>query len=251
MSNDTTKRKETKSSRRIVFTMGGRGGTGKTTASAAIIDYVREKGIPFELFDADVENKEKGSISQFNPDAKKIDIGQERGLDAFVDHLFEGGKNLAIADLGAGSGADTFKWFDKMHSVLAKEGVLFTAVGVIVNDPSSAETVFNWAARLRDRVSYLIVKNERDGETFPYFDSTEQGKKFVEMAQPVIITCERRETDIQSELNARGVTLTQALAAKNGDVGPELKRFSTVVRMRGLKDRFDTELAKADHILLP
>ena len=237
--------------RRIVFTMGGKGGAGKTTVLAAIVSYLQTQNVPFDLFDADTENEKRGHLKLYFPEAKKVNIGTERGLDLFVDCLFEGNKALAIADLGAGAGADTFPWFDKMHPLLAREGVLFTAVGVFVRDPGSVETIFSWAGKLRDRVSYLIVRNERDSKDFPYFDETPEGAKFKELAHPTIIRFERRESDIQHELNARGLTLEQAVAASNGNVGTELSRVSTLMRMKGVKARFEVELEKAHDLLLP
>jgi len=237
--------------RRIVFTMGGKGGAGKTTVLAAIVSYLQTQNVPFDLFDADTENEKRGHLKLYFPEAKKVNIGTERGLDLFVDCLFEGNKALAIADLGAGAGADTFPWFDKMHPLLAREGVLFTAVGVFVRDPGSVETIFSWAGKLRDRVSYLIVRNERDSKDFPYFDETPEGAKFKELAHPTIIRFERRESDIQHELNARGLTLEQAVAASNGNVGTELSRVYTLMRMKGIKARFEVELEKAHDLLLP
>jgi hypothetical protein len=100
-------------------------------------------------------------------------------------------------------------------------------------------------------VSYLIVKNERDSEDFPYFDGTPEGAKFKELANPTIIRFERRESDIQHELNARSLTLEQAVAATNGSMGTELKRVSTLMRMKGLKNRFEVELERANDLLLP
>jgi len=249
MSADKTAKKP--ANRRIVFTMGGKGGAGKTTVLAAIVSYLQAQNVPFDLFDADTENEKRGHLKLYFPEAKKVNIGTERGLDLFVDCLFEGNKALAIADLGAGAGADTFPWFDKMHPLLAREGVLFTAVGVFVRDPGSVETIFSWAGKLRDRVSYLIVRNERDSQDFPYFDETPEGAKFKELAHPTIIRFERRESDIQHELNARGLTLEQAVAASNGNVGTELSRVSTLMRMKGIKTRFEVELEKAHDLLLP
>jgi len=249
MSTDKTIKKP--ANRRIVFTMGGKGGAGKTTVLSAIVAYLQEQGVPFDLFDADIENDKRGNLKLYFPEAEKVNISTERGLDIFVDKLFGGNKSLAVADLGAGAGADTFPWFDKMHALLAQEGVLFTAVGVFVRDPASVETIFSWASKLRDRVSYLIVKNERDSEDFPYFDGTPEGAKFKELAHPIIIRFERRESDIQHELNARSLTLEQAVATTNGSMGTELKRVSTLMRMKGLKNRFEVELEKAHDLLLP
>jgi hypothetical protein len=249
MSTEKTTKKP--ANRRLVFTMGGKGGAGKTTVIAAIVSHLREQGVPFDLFDADVENDKRGNLKLYFPEAEKVSISTERGLDLFVDRLFGGSHSLAVADLGAGAGADTFPWFDKMHHVLAQEGVLFTAVGVFVRDPASVETIFSWASKLRDRVSYLIVKNERDSEDFPYFDDTPEGAKFRELAHPTIIRFEKRETDIQHELNAWGITLEQAVSATHENKGAELKRYSTLMRMKGLKARFEAELEKAHDLLLP
>jgi hypothetical protein len=71
------------------------------------------------------------------------------------------------------------------------------------------------------------------------------------LRHPTIIRFERRESDIQHELNARSLTLEQAVAATNGSMGTELKRVSTLMRMKGLKNRFGVELEKAHDLLLP
>jgi hypothetical protein len=45
--------------------------------------------------------------------------------------------------------------------------------------------------------------------------------------------------------------LEQAIATTNGSMGTELKRVSTLMRMKGLKNRFEVELEKAHDLLLP
>jgi MinD superfamily P-loop ATPase len=60
MSADKTTKKP--ANRRIVFTMGGKGGAGKTTVLSSIISYLQEQNIQFDLFDADVENEKRGHL---------------------------------------------------------------------------------------------------------------------------------------------------------------------------------------------
>jgi len=115
--------------------MGGKGGAGKTTVLSAIVAYLQEQGVPFDLFDADIENDKRGNLKLYFPEAEKVISARSGAWIIFVDKLFGGNKSLAVADLGAGAGADTFPWFDKMHGLLAHEGVLFTAVGVFVAGP--------------------------------------------------------------------------------------------------------------------
>jgi hypothetical protein len=64
-----------------------------------------------------------------------------------------------LADLAAGSGRDTFQWFDTMFDGLDAAGVRFTAVATITSAASSVETLFTWANALGNRARYLVVKN--------------------------------------------------------------------------------------------
>lgn len=99
----------TPASKLIVFSCGGKGGVGKTTVACAIADYYASRGIPATLFDCDTENKQRGSLSHFFPAATKLDIRVERGLDRFVDTMLNAETPVALADLAAGSGRDTFE----------------------------------------------------------------------------------------------------------------------------------------------
>src|ERR1700728_3635398 len=82
MSTDKTTKKP--ANPRIVFTMGGKGGAGKTTVLSAIVAYLQEQGVPFDLFDADIENEKRGNLKLYFPEAEKVNISTERGLDIFV-----------------------------------------------------------------------------------------------------------------------------------------------------------------------
>ena len=97
------------SSKLIVFSCGGKGGVGKTTVATSVADYYATRGIAATLFDCDTENKQRGSLSHFFPAAEKLDIRAERGLDRFVDIALTADAPVALADLAAGSGRDTFQ----------------------------------------------------------------------------------------------------------------------------------------------
>ena len=188
----------TRPTKRIVFSCGGKGGVGKTTVATAIADYYATRAIPAVLFDCDTENKSRGSLSHFFPQATKLDIRSERGLDHFVDAALAAGASVALADLAAGSGRDTFHWFDTMWEALVEEGISFAAVATITSAASSVETLFTWADALRDRVSYLVVKNHVAGDDFGYLDRTEPGREFLTMANPVVIHLEVGAREIAS-----------------------------------------------------
>lgn len=48
-------------SKRVVFTMGGKGGVGKTGVVVALAEWFQANEIPVTLLDLDTENKARGS----------------------------------------------------------------------------------------------------------------------------------------------------------------------------------------------
>jgi Mrp family chromosome partitioning ATPase len=89
--------------KRVVFTMGGKGGLGKTGLMVALAEWFEANEIPFTLLDLDTENN-RGSLKHFfNGSVAKVNIHTPAGLDAFIDHL-ESGAAIILADMGAGSG---------------------------------------------------------------------------------------------------------------------------------------------------
>ena len=145
--------------KRVVFTMGGKGGVGKTGLMVALAEWFEAHEIPFTLLDLDTENKARGSLKHFfNGSVTKVNIHTPAGLDTFIDHL-ESGTAIILADMGAGSGQVASDWFDAMYEDVSATGARFTAVGVITPDPASVESVLAWANRLQDRVQYVVVQN--------------------------------------------------------------------------------------------
>ena len=56
----------------------------------------------------DTENKSRGSLIHFFPQARKSNIQQAHGLDEFVNVLDEGAPGV-LADMGAGAGEVCFR----------------------------------------------------------------------------------------------------------------------------------------------
>ncbi len=149
----------TANAKRVVFTMGGKGGVGKTGVMVALAEWFLANEIPVTLLDLDTENKARGSLKHFfNGSVTKVNIHTPAGLDAFVDYL-EGGTPIILADISAGAGQVAEDWFESMYEDVAATGVCFTAVGVVTPDPASVESVLAWASRLQDRVEYVVIEN--------------------------------------------------------------------------------------------
>ena len=238
-------------SKLVVLSAGGKGGVGKTLTVSAIADFYHENGIQPAMFDADVENKQRGSLSHFFPEAKKLNIRSDRGMDEFIDAAVSTPSRIVLADLGAGSGHDTFKWFDAMHDELSGVGIRFTAVVTITSSAASVETVFSWAQALGNRVRYLITENRVAGDDFGYLHDTEPGRAFLSVAKPHIIRLEQRVAELQSELENRGLTARTARLAMTEARGPYLDRLSSLIRLQGYANRLNTAFSSAHEFLLP
>lgn len=237
-------------SKRVIFTMGGKGGVGKTGVMVALAEWFEANQIPVALLDLDTENKARGSLKHFfDGTVTKVNIHTPAGLDAFVDHL-EGGASIILADMGAGAGQVAADWFDAMYDDVAALGVSFTAVGVVTPDPASVESVLAWASRLQDRVQYVVVENATSAiSDFTYWNSTEQAQRFREAFSPEILQMEFRLAELENPIRQHGVQLGQVVERKVKV--SELNRASLVMRAQSYRRRLFAEFDRAREAFLP
>jgi MinD-like ATPase involved in chromosome partitioning or flagellar assembly len=240
----------TEISKRVVFTMGGKGGVGKTGVVVALAEWFQANEIPVTLLDLDTENKARGSLKHFfNGTVTKVDVHIPAGLDAFVDHL-DGGAPIILADMGAGAGQVAAGWFDSMYEDVAATGVQFTAVGVVTPDPASVESILAWANRLQDRVRYVVVENATSAlADFTHWRSTKQANQFRQAFTPAILQMEFRLAELENPLRQHGIRLGQV--ADRRTVVDELKRASLVMRAQSYRRRLFSEFDRAREAFLP
>jgi CobQ/CobB/MinD/ParA nucleotide binding domain len=236
--------------KRVILTMGGKGGVGKTSFMLALAEWFATQKVEAKLLDLDTENKTRGSLSHyFNRAAIKVNIHTAAGLDSFVDYI-EGGTSILLADMGASSGQVTYDWFDSMFEDVQVLGVSFTAIGIVTPDPASVESVLSWAAHLQDRVEYIIVENAISYPAdFTYWRESEQAHRFRQAFNPVVLTMEFRLPELENAARQHGITLSE-IAERKHEVN-ELRRASLVLRAQSYRRRLFEEIEKAKHLLLP
>ena len=236
--------------KRVILSMGGKGGVGKTGVMTGLAEWFDANQIPVKLLDLDTENKARGSLTHFfGGRVPKVNIHTPAGLDSFVDHLADG-VLVILADMGAGSGQVTYDWFEKMYPDVADAGIVFTMVGVVTADPASVESILAWAARLQNRVVYLIVENSvTEHSDFTYWRESEQARKFREAFEPAVIHLDYRLADLENAARNHGVTLG-SVAARATDV-TELRRASLVMRAQSYRRRMFAEFDRVKELLLP
>jgi MinD-like ATPase involved in chromosome partitioning or flagellar assembly len=237
--------------KRIVFTQGGKGGVGKTTAALSLYDYYQTKAAAVTLADFDGENRAKSGLNFWHKSAEKVDIHTRTGLDTLIALTLNSSNDIILADMGAGSGNVTYKWFATVYPDLAAEGVKFTSIGMITADPGSVESVVTWAQHLDDNVQYLIILNELDqpDETFKYWHESKQAKDFIASNSPKIIKMESRRPDLEQAARNHGVSLSQIAERKTK--APELNNAALVIRAQGYRRRINAEFDTAAEILFP
>jgi len=240
----------TEFSKRVVFTMGGKGGVGKTGVVVALAEWFQANEIPVTLLDLDTENKARGSLKHFfNGTVTKVDVHSPAGLDAFVDHL-DNGTPIILADMGAGAGQVAAGWFDSMYEDVAATGVRFTAVGIVTPDPASVESVLAWANRLQERVEYVIVENATSAlADFTYWRSTKQANQFRQVFTPAILQMEFRLAELENPLRQHGIQLGQVADRKTAV--DELKRASLIMRAQSYRRRLFSEFDRTREAFLP
>ena len=232
----------------ILFTQGGKGGVGKTTVIAALTGWIRTKGFDPVLLDFDSENREKSSFQSFYPEAQKIDIRAPDSLDR-VFHFLETPGTIVIADQGAGSGAETFSWFDRTAQIVG-EFADVTSIGIVTKDPGSVASVLSWAYHLGSRVRYLIVLNELvRGSGFDAWCTTPEVQEFVTRTAPAIIALQNRNPDFEDMLRANHLTLEKVINRRHSvDWFHSLTR---IVQGRRYQQEAYDAFESVSHILLP
>ena len=239
---------QTKPTSRIVFTQGGKGGVGKTAFSTLLVEWYASKKAPLALIDMDSENKTRGSLAHFFPEARKANIQRARGLDDFV-HVLDEGTPIVVADMGAGAGEVAHRWFNSMHEQARDNGVAFTAIGLVTPDPASVSSILAWGKFLQDRVEYLIVKNSiSDPSDFSCWENDSEAEAFRRVAQAKVISMEYRIPEIEHEAREHGLTL-QAVAERKTDV-PTLKLTASVWRAQAYRRNLFAELERVKELLL-
>jgi len=221
----------------IIFTAGAKGGTGKTTAIRFLTTYLREQGFNPLLFDMDDESR---TFSRFFPEAQKIEIKESFSHDILIKKILAG-ERLIIADLKGGTGRDTLDWWLRLPFEELTD-IRFICIASITSTSDSVQSFLNWAAALKNQVSYVVCKNQKDGGEFPDYDRSDQAILFRSKYKPVQVLIPRLHEKYVTELDRLNLSISEVLEAGgrgivNGkDVGPELDCLLVRARLRSFQN---------------
>ena len=222
----------------IIFTSGAKGGTGKSTAIRFLITYLREHGFNPSLLDMDDESR---TLSRYFPEAQQIKITKAASHDVLIEKILEEGEKLIVADLKGGTGKDTLDWWLKLpfHKL---PDIRFICVASITSSPDSVQSFMNWATALNDKVSYVICKNQKDGDFFPDYDISDEALVFREKYDPPHVVIPDLDAEYMTELERLNLTVSEVLKAEgnstiNGkEISPTLCRFLNRARLEDFQN---------------
>jgi CobQ/CobB/MinD/ParA nucleotide binding domain len=155
----------------LIFTMGGRGGVGKTSSIVAIADYLHTRGHKFLVTDCDTENAGKtSSISHWFKDvAIPLNLRSIDDCDKLLDGSSKAKAPYVLADLPSNAAGDLAPYWKGIITpeTLAELGLGVIAVGVITPSIASGESVYQWIDTLGPNIQYLIALNRLSFERVP------------------------------------------------------------------------------------
>lgn len=219
----------------ILFTAGAKGGTGKSTAARFLITYLREHGFDPLLLDLDDENR---TLSRFFPEAIPVQVRKTSSHDVLVNSALNG-NSLIFADMKAGTGREVLDWWlDVPFDELLPLNFRFVCIAAITSSPDSVQSFFNWASSLRNRVTYVVFKNLKDGDYLPDYDASDQALKFREGFKPHHVVMPRLDEEYVTELERLDLTISDVLQASDSvsprgrNISPLLSQLMVRARLR-------------------
>ena len=238
----------------IIFTAGAKGGTGKSTAARFLITYMRKHGANPLLVDLDDENR---TLSRFFPEALQVEIKKKSSHDILVERALSG-SSLIIADLKAGTGSEVLDWWlDVPFEELQSLSLGFVCVACVTSSPNSVHSFLHWVDALRDRVTYVVFRNLKDGDYLPDYDDSDEALNFRERFSPHHVVLPRLDEEYMTELERLDLTIAEVLGASNGvsargkSIGPLLCQLMVRARLRRFQQNIYDQLGPILDLLKP
>jgi hypothetical protein len=238
-----------KTKKLVVFTIGGKGGVGKSWVMTLLLDWYESLKIPFHALDLDNENN---TLSRFFEHAEFVEISSEQDLDQMMNKIVEGDCSLTVIDMRAASTDRIEPWLRQVDfEILDKvHGVRFTAIGVVDSSEDSAANIGFWASDVlkdNNHIRFIIAQNKVRGQM--NYETSEQRKQYQQTLDLVEIEIPKLEDWVHGVLEARDLRLSSALAIENPN--DPLTKFMTHSRIKKYQHAVFKQFERARDRLLP
>lgn len=239
-----------KTKKLIVFTIGGKGGVGKSWLITLLIDWYLANKVPFLAVDLDNENN---TLTRFFRDADFIEVSSERGLDAMIEKIVENETALTVIDMRAASTDRIAPWWKQVDfdSLRDQYGIRFTAIGVVDSSVDSVANIGFWATDVlqnSSEIHFVIAQNKVRGEELSYLASADR-KNYQQTLKLAEIEIPKLEDWVHQMLEVGNLRINTALEIE--DATHPLTKFMTRSRLKRYQQTIFAEFEKIKDRLLP
>ena len=193
--------------RQLNLILNGKGGVGKSFFAVNLVQFLKDRAVPFMACDTDNENS---TLKRFHPDAGFLDLSQPRLLDEMFRALER--TDLVIVDCRAAS-TDAFLSYFKaidLSSVLRLLEARLTLLMPVNHDADSLDQIQRVVEDLDAKASYIIIRNQVHGESFSLYDRSAVRVRLLKTLGGKEITMTRMEEWLVEDLNRENLTVTTA-----------------------------------------
>ena len=228
---------------RVVFTVGGKGGIGKSWLIGLLAQWLEFQRASFQVYDGD---EETSTTSRFLSAAKFLAIRSSVEIDQLVQVAAEGQYQTILVDLPARAGDEFQNWFAVVPwDELSELGIRFTALCVVAGAKDSIEAVLRWREFLGNYVDYVLALNQRDD--LGIFLSSRARDQF-NAAGVVTVEIAKLDERFATALDRANWTLTAALTS----TAPHfLTQIMSRARLRKYRDQVFAQFEIIKHLLIP
>jgi cellulose biosynthesis protein BcsQ len=187
--------------------LNGKGGVGKSFFAINLVQYLKDKAIPFVACDSDNENS---TLKRFHPDAEFINLAQSRSLDDMFRALERA--DLVIVDCRAASTDLFLRYFAAIDvaAVLRTLDARLTLLMPVNHEADSLDQVQRVVEAMADHARFIIIRNQVHAESFVLYDKSAVRVRLLKQLAAKEITMPRMEDWLVEGLNRVNLTITAA-----------------------------------------
>ncbi len=170
--------------KRVVFIATEKGGVGKSTVSANLACWAKEKGVRVAVVDPDDANH--SLVRLLGPDSGaarrgaslpvvSVSVNSDEALDVIYSLLVGDEFDLLVVDgVGSQHNKTIMKWIDEVNffHLAAEAGADVTFVLVLEEDTDVYIQAARTAQKVGDLADWVVVKNEKQHQSWPLWDDS-------------------------------------------------------------------------------
>ena len=189
----------------LIVTINGRGGVGKTFATTLVACWLLYHQLLQTLWDCD----DNQSLSKLMPEASRHNLKPADGIETLIGKILDNA--IGVADCPANITAELVSLFASTEfgpSLESIHGRLVILVPIVANDAVALDEIRRMVAAVKNVATYVIIKNERDGDDFTAFDASATGL-YLKSLGALELHIPKLKANLQQLLNTDRLTLAQ------------------------------------------